>query len=194
MNTQKIDDQIRQYYASQRPLPQTVAHVKQMIRAGAPIHSRRRLWIGIAAVMAIAVVTVIWTAAHRILPSPQQVAAAVARQAAFSHNERQELEFRVANCAELQKKMKSLDFTLVEPTMMKEMNMRMVGARYATLAGQMAAQIVYVDSHGVPCTLYEMRPADQLATIAPGEHQIDGVRVAVWKEKGLVMVLARPMA
>jgi hypothetical protein len=194
MNTEKIDDQIRDYYASQRPSPQTVARVKQMMRAGAPVRPRRRLWIGVAAAVAIVVTTLIWTAAHRVLPSPQQVAASVARQAAFGHNEKQELEFRVTTCAELQRKMRSLDFTLVEPAMMKEMNMRIVGARYATLAGEMAAQIVYVDSHGVPCTLYEVRSTDQLARIAPGEHQIDGVRVAVWNEKGLVMVLARPIA
>jgi hypothetical protein len=165
-----------------------------MMRTGASVRSGRRLWMGIAAAVVIALTALVWTAAHRIPPSPQQVAASVARQAAFGHNEKQELEFRVANCAELQRQMKSLDFTLVEPAMMKEMNMRIVGARYATLAGEMAAQIAYVDSHGVPCTLYEVRPANQLARIAPGEHQIDGVRVAVWKEKGLVMVLARPMA
>ena len=161
---------------------------------GGPLRGGRRLWMGIAAAVAIAFTALVWTAAHHIPASSQQVAASVARQAALGHNEKQELEFRVANCAELQRQMKSLDFTLVEPAMMKEMNMRIVGARYATLAGEMAAQIAYVDSHGVPCTLYEVRPANQLARIAPGEHQIDGVRVAVWKEKGLVMVLARPMA
>jgi hypothetical protein len=194
MNTEKIDDQIREYYGSQRPSPQTVARAKQMIGAGAPVRSRRRMGIGIAAAVAFAVTALIWTGTYRVLLSPQQVASSVARQAAIGHNERQELEFRVTTCEELQKKMKSLDFTLVEPAMMKEMSMRIVGARYANLGGEMAAQILYVDPHGVPCTLYEARPENQLARIAPGDHQIDGLRVSVWKEKGLVMVLARPMA
>jgi hypothetical protein len=194
MNSKKIDDQIRDYYTSRGPSPHTVAHLKQMIRSGAPLRSHRRMWIGSAAALAMVLTTLIWTAAHRAAQSPQQIAAAVARQAALGHNEKQELEFRVADCAELQRKMKSLDFTLVEPAMMKEMNMRIVGARYTTLAGAMAAQILYVDPHGVPCTLYEARPSDQLARVATGDHQIDGVRVSVWKEKGLVMVLARPMA
>ena len=193
MNMKKIDDQIRDYYASQGPSPHTVARMKQLIRSGAPLRSRRRIWIGAAAALAIALTTLIWTAAHRV-ESPQQIAAAIARQAALGHNEKQELEFRVASCAQLQREMKSLDFALVEPAMMKEMNMRIVGARYATLAGEMAAQILYVDAHGTPCTLYEARPADRLAHIATGEHQIDGLHVSVWKEKGLVMVLARPMA
>jgi len=193
MNTKKIDEQIRDYYTSQRPSPQTVARVKQMIRAGAPVHSRR-LWIGIAAAVVIAVTTVIWTAAHRVLPLPQQVALTVARQAAAGHNKKQELEFRVRRPDELQNKMKSLDFTPVEPAMMTSMNMHIVGARYTTLAGAIAAQIRYVDDHGVPCTLYEVRPAGQLATVASSEQQVDGVRVNLWREKGLLMVLARPMA
>jgi hypothetical protein len=194
MNTKKIDDQIRDYYASQGPLPDTVERLKQTISTGAPLRSRRRVWIGSAAAFSIALMMLIWTAAHRATQSQQQVDTVVVRQAALGHNERRELEFHVASCAELQREMKSLDFTLVEPAMMKEMNMRIVGARYATLAGEMAAQILYVDLHGVRCTLYEARPADRLAHVATGDHQIDGLRVSVWREKGLVMVLARPVA
>jgi hypothetical protein len=194
MNTKRIDDQIRDYYTSQGPAPHTVARLKQMIRTGTPLRSRRLKWIASAAALAIALTTLLWSAAHRVVRSPQQIAAGVARQAALGHNEKQELEFRVASCAELQRQMKSLDFTLVEPAIMKEMNMRIVGARYATLAGEMAAQILYVDPQGVPCTLYEARPADQLARVATGDHQIDGLRVSVWKEKGLIMVLTRPVA
>ena len=119
---------------------------------------------------------------------------ALVHQAALGHNEKQELEFRVNNCAELQRQMKSLDFMPVEPAMMRQMNVHIVGARYTTIAGKMAAQILYVDQKGIPCTLYEVRPVDQLARVPAGEHQVDGLQVAVWREKGLVMVLARPMA
>jgi len=194
MATRKIDDQIRDYYAQQRPSPDVVNRLKQIIRVGAPARrASRRSWMAVAAGLMIAAVTLLWTAAHRVAQSPQQVTASIARQAAVGHNEKQELEFRVGDCVELQAKMRSLDFTPVEPSMMQHMNMRIVGARYTTLGGEIAAQIVYVDANGVPCTLYEARPVERLARIAPGEHQIDGVRVSVWKEKGLVMVLARPI-
>ena len=70
---------------------------------------------------------------------------------------------------ELQRQMKSLDFTLVEPAMMKEMNMHIVGARYTTLGGEMAAQIAYVDSHGVPCT--SGSDPDVVAEVGFGTHR-----------------------
>jgi len=39
-----------------------------------------------------------------------------------------------------------------------------------------------------------VRPVEKLAQVPAGEHQIDGVRVSMWQEKGLLMVLARPLA
>lgn len=195
MGTRKIEDQIRDYYAGQKASPDTIERVKQMIRAGAPMPRPRRAWVSTAAaVILLAGLSLVWTAARHTARSPHQLAAALAHQAALGHNEKRELEFRVNDCAELQRQMKSLDFTPVEPAMMRQMNMHIVGARYTTIAGKMAAQILYVDQKGIPCTLYEVRPVDQLARVPAGEHQVDGLHVAVWREKGLVMVLARPMA
>lgn len=194
MNTRKIDDQIRDYYAAQNPSAETIARAKQTIRAGVPARRPRRAWMAAAAALVIAALSFVWTVAGHRVRSPEQIAVAVAHQAAIGHNEKQELEFQVRECAELRAKMKSLDFTPVEPVMMREMNMHIVGARYTTIAGEIAAQIVYRDAKGVPCTLYEVRPVEGLARVALGEHQIDGVHVALWKEKGLIMVLARPMA
>ncbi len=195
MEPRKIDDQIRDYYAQQKPSEEASARIKAMIRAGAPVPRRRRmLYAAAAAIAVVFAVTFWWASASRSPQSPSAISAAIARQAAVGHNEKAELEFRVRQCAELRERMKSLDFTPVEPAMIRNMNMRIVGARYTTLVGEIAAQIVYVDEHGVPCTLFEARPAEKLANIAPGEHEVDGLRVSVWKEKGLVMVLARPLA
>jgi hypothetical protein len=192
MEPRKIDDQIRDHYEQQKPSEEALGRIQSMIRAGLPARRRSHRAEAAAAIALVFLLTFWWAAASR--QSPQAIGAAVARQAAVGHNEKQELEFRVGQCAELRARMKSLDFTPVEPAMIQKTKMRIVGARYTTLAGEIAAQIVYVDEHGVPCTLYEARPADKLARIAPGDHQVDGVRISVWKEKGLIMVLARPMA
>ncbi len=194
MATRNLDDQIRDYYASQKASPETIERVKQMIRGGTPKRQPRRSWLVAAAAILLAAVALVWSGVGRDVPSPKGLAEALAHQAALGHNEKQELEFQATDCAELQRKMKSLDFTLVEPAMMHPMNMRIAGARYTTIGGQMAAQIVYVDAKGTPCTLFEVRPTGRLALVAAGEHQVDGVRISVWREKGLVMVLARPMA
>ncbi|HUP46665.1 MAG TPA: hypothetical protein VM779_14255 [Thermoanaerobaculia bacterium] len=194
MNDRRIDDDIREYYEAKELSPAALERLKQTIRTASPIRPpRRHVWPAAAAVAA-ALLMLVWLASQRVPATEDQLAAAVAQEAALGHNEKQELEFRVDDCAELQHRMKSLDFTPVEPQMMRHRNMRIVGARYSTLAGQMAAQIVYVDAQGVPCTLFQARPGDRLTRLSEGEHEVDGVHVKVWREKGLLMVLARPMA
>jgi hypothetical protein len=58
--------------------------------------------------------------------------------------------------------------------------------------GQIAAQIRLTDAGGRTCTLYEARPADELSEVTSAEFNIDGCRVEVWREAGLLMILAGP--
>lgn len=200
MEPRRIDDQIREYYEGHRLSEGTRERMKAVLRSGAPARNVSRWWwikAGVAAGFIIfATAAALWFAVFSgsSPESPQTIASTVARCAAEGHNERQELEFRVQRTAELRRVMKSLDFAPVEPEMMARMNMRVVGARYTTLEGVIAAQILYLDPQGEPCTLYLARPVAKLAQIPAGDHDIDGLRVSVWREKGLVMVLARPIA
>ncbi len=201
MTKRTLDEHVRKYYEQQQLSPASLHSLKTLIRSGRENGTRqatprRQAWSAAAAVVMALFAGGIWFALQRNAPPerPSEMARMVAQQAAIGHNERQELEFRVTRCEELREQMKSLDFTPVEPKMMHMMQMRIVGARYTTIKGELAAQIVYVDSKGVPCTLYQVRPTDKLARMATGEHDIDGVKVKIWREKGLVMVLARPIA
>lgn len=199
MGSARIDEQIREYYKRVQLSEDARTRLVGVLLGDRPkFESPRRsitMAIAAAAVAVIALFGLFFALFRRVPPqTPQQIAAVVAQHAALGHNERQELEFRVSRTSELRQAMKSLDFTPVEPEMMAGMNMRIVGARYTTIEGVMAAQIVYLDPKGEPCTLYELRPVAKLATVTDGEHEIDGVRVSVWREKGLLMVLARPIA
>ena len=200
MKPRRIDDQIREYYQSHHLSDDVRARLKATLRSGAPARGASGWWwvkAGIAAgFIIVATAAALWLAVFSgsSPESPHQIASTVARAAAEGHNERQELEFRVSRTAELRRVMKSLDFAPVEPDMMVRMNMHIVGARYTTLEGVIAAQILYLDPKGEPCTLYLARPVEKLSGIPAGEHDVDGLRVSVWREKGLLMVLARPMA
>lgn len=200
MSPRKFDDRLRDYYERQQLSDDARARLKALVRDEAPRKQSSTWWWARTAVVAAFVISVtaaaLWFAVFRgsAPESPQQITAAVVQHAAIEHNQQQELEFRARRPDDLRDVMKSLDFTPVEPQMMRSMNMRIVGARYTTIEGVMAAQILYVDPKGEPCTLYQARPVDKLARVTPGEHVIDGLRVSVWREKGLVMVLTRPVA
>ena len=201
MGKPTLDDHVRQYYERQRLSPASLHSLKTLIRSGKSIQTSRTpapRWriLSAAAVLLTILSAAIWFSSS-VTTTPQrpaEIATVIAQQAALSHNERQELEFRVSRCEQLREQMKSLDFTPVEPEMMRTMNMRIVGARYTTIEGGMAAQMLYVDAKGVPCTLYEVRPTEKLARVPAGQRDVDGVKVSMWREKGLLMVLARPIA
>lgn len=200
MGPRRFDEQLRDHYERQRLSDEARDRLKKLLREQETGKVSSRWWwagTGIAAAFVLMVTAAaLWFAVFRgnAPQSPQSITAAVVRHAATGHNEQQELEFRASRTADLRHVMKSLDFTPVEPSMMRSMSMRIVGARYTTIEGVMAAQILYVDSKGEPCTLYQARPVDKLARVSESEHVIDGVRVSVWRENGLVMVLTRPAA
>lgn len=199
MKPQTIEDQIRQYYEAHRLSDEARARLKATLRSNVAAQRPHRSWskTAIAASFLVALLTAaLWVTSFRQAgsESPQRFATAIAQQAALGHNERLELEFRATRTSELREAMKSLDFTPVEPAIMAGMNMHLVGARYTTLGGVIAAQILYTNPQGEPCTLIQARPVARLARLGNGDHDVDGLRISVWREKGLLMVLARPIA
>lgn len=200
MRPRRLDEQLREYYERQRLSDGAQERLKALLHQGQQREPASRWWSSrkpmAAAFLLFVTTAAVWFAVFRgnAPESPHDPTVAIAKYAAAGHNEQQELEFRASGTTDLRHVMKSLDFTPVEPAMMRGMNMRMVGARYTTIEGVLAAQILYVDPKGEPCTLYQMRPVDQLERVSTAEHVVDGLRVNVWREKGLVMVLTRPMA
>jgi hypothetical protein len=200
MEPGRIDDQIRRYYEGQRLPEATRKQLEETLRAGAPVRKTSGWWWLRTAAAAMFVIGVTAAALWLVVlggsapESPAAIARVVAEQAALGHNRPQELEFRVSRTSELRENMKSLDFTPVEPARMESMNMKIVGARYATIEGSLAAEIRYLEPNGEECTLYLVRPVKRLASVPPGEYQVDGLQVSLWREKGLLMVLARPIA
>ena len=195
-----IDDQIRAYYGRQMLSPDARTLLNAIVRDGLARRNRDRwhqLKTGVAAAFLVMVTaSVLWLSDSRRPASeaPLQIAGALAHHAALGHNGRQQLEFRASTTSELTSRMKSVDFNFVEPDMIRKTNMRIVGARYTTLEGTLAAQVAYVDSKGEACTLYEMRAVARLAQVPAVDLQLDGTRVSIWHEKGLLMILARPLA
>ncbi len=199
MSGRPIDDQIREHYLAQAPRRETLERLEPLIRQAAapprrPENRPGTARTAVAAAILVAVTGANWLALKTVPASPGGVALTLARQAAAGHNGGQELEVRARSFGELRAQMKSLDFTPAEPRRVRETSMRLVGARYTTLAGVIAAQIVLHDPAGVPCTLYEARPVGGLATVSSGDFEVDGLEVTIWREKGLLMILTRPLA
>lgn len=198
MKQDRLDRNIGRYYRDQRLDDATLERLTRMIREGekqdailAPNHSRLMI-------AAVAVLLAIATGALLLLtqssPSPNQVALEISQQAAISHNQKLDVEFRADDYRDLRSSMNRLGFEPVNPVRFNGMNMRVLGARYGSIHGQPAVQISLLDPDGEICTLYQLRPVGELAKLNAESRQVDGLIVDLWQEKGLLMVLARPAA
>ncbi len=203
-----LDERLRGFYRGQGIAPATMDRLKRRLEAAAatPVtgakpeiislsFSRLRPLVLIAAAfsMIAAVGTVfllvLWLSASR---PDEGVALLTAQEVALNHHKQLAVEYPASTIDQLAGSMSKLDFTPVMPQRFRDGGHRLIGARYCSVRGQIAAQIRLTDGSGRDCTLYEARPADALSEISPAEFTIDGCRVEVWREAGLLMVLAGP--
>lgn len=197
--TDQLQQRVCEYYEAQQLSGESLERLKRIIqeeRSVAPARGRwsRRPWLAMAASLSlVALASVLFVQLRDT--AEQRIRLEIARQAARDHNLRLNVEVAATSYAEIRNRMTNLDFSPVEPESFPPMRMRLIGARYASLQGQPAVQMKLADPGGEICTLIEARPVDKLAAVNDrSSHQVDGLLVDIWREKGLVMVLARPMA
>jgi hypothetical protein len=198
-----LERHVRSYYEAESLPPAAIGRLTEIIAEGGRAREvrsrrrasfRRRFAVAVAALLAIGLGTRILVERGR--PGAADMRLAIASEAAREHNLRLDVEFAASDYPELRSRMSNLEFSPAEPESFRRgMKMRLIGGRYASLHGRPAVQMKLADPHGEICTLIEARPVDELAAITQlTQHQVDGVLVDVWREKGLVMVLARPIA
>jgi len=104
-------------------------------------------------------------------------------------NHRRDLapEFAVSGFEELKQHMDRLDFEPVQPACVAERGLRIVGARYCSVQGRIAAQVRLKDDNDRSYTLYLVR---SFGRVREGIQVHDGVTVELWREGDLLIGLA----
>lgn len=120
----------------------------------------------------------------------------VLQELATGHQSGLGVEVKAASYEELSQKMEQVRFPIKpanEPVMDRLYTVR--GARYNTVAGALAAQVVLTNrlqhqNH----TLYATRMTKELARVKPAFYQKDGVRIKVWNNNDMFYAIARTAA
>ena len=212
MTQPSLDEAVREHYRTASLDPDALRSLREAVLDAAPeasapvppeasrLASRRaggraiasgaaRLWRPIAAG---ALVVALAAALLLAWPAGGVSAEAVAQEIALNHVRALDPDVRAPSFADLAGDLEGLDFAVVRPASM-EMG-ELVGARYCSLGGEMAAQIRFRDSNARICTLYQAKDSDTFRDVQEGTYERGGVRVRVWRESGLVMGLAEPIA
>ncbi len=115
---------------------------------------------------------------------------AIIQEIAYNHNKQMSPELLSADLASVQGHLKSLNFSLVDSSKLKHLTL--VGGRYCSIQGKVAAQLKYKASAAGTSTVYQtVMPKglkDKQFNNYEGDYQ--GVHVKIWHEKGILFGVA----
>ncbi|MGH7820256.1 MAG: hypothetical protein ACREQ9_10815 [Candidatus Binatia bacterium] len=205
MKATSLRDHLKEYYAERALSPATLERLRSLTevsrkarrsggRRSERQRSRRLAAIDVAGLVAggrVALVVLGPLVGSRA-GDGEALAQAIGREIALNHSKQLAVEFPAPDYDGLRAAMGKLDFVLVRPSKPDASELRVIGARYCSIQGRIAAQIHLEDLSGRPHTLYETSLNRELEAVPNCSMEIAGARIRLWREAGLLLGLAAP--
>lgn len=186
MTTDSLDDALRDHYHRQSPSPAVLDRLRDATAAAD--RGRHRARRGLLAVAALLALVIAWLG---IDPGRPPLVERVATEVSMNHRRDLGLDFTTASYDQLNRAMDQLDFALTPPDSAHAEQLALVGGRYCSLQGQIAAQLRLEGPSGRRATLYATRLDPSLAALGEQTVGADDVQVTVWSADGIFFALAR---
>ncbi len=145
----------------------------------------------VASVLGILAAAWLWPgSSHRSLATAR-LARTVAEEIAVCHSEESGSELIASDTGSLRDAMDELDFALVDARRLEGLGLRLVGGRYCTIQGNLAARLRLESASGKTVALIQTPLVEKLSKLPPRELQLGGLRIAFWQEEGLLLAMVR---
>ncbi len=204
MKNETLSSHVKDYYQAQKLAPEKLENLlaqaskHRSIQAETEIHPSvvtiNRKWFlprhYVIAASLLFCFIVVYQFIYINSLSPEQIGQRVAQEIALNHNKQLAVEFLGNNLRYLRNEMYKLDFNLVASEKMTPANFTIVGARYCSIQGQLAAQIKLVDKQGRRYTLYQTYLSDTLKSLPTAEYTVNGIAIQQWREQDIFFGLA----
>lgn len=115
----------------------------------------------------------------------------IAEEIALNHRKDLAVEFATPSFNHLGERMTKLDFPITRPTSTRAPG-QLIGARYCSIRGSIAAQVKLTDREGRIYTLYETRWIPAYRGVPNRAVDVGEVRVVFWRQGDVLFGLARP--
>ena len=170
------ESRIRDHYDAQSMRPATL---EELTALATPRWERAVLPAAIAAIVLVAVSL----ASSMADLTRSDLTGAIGAEIATNHRRDLDPEFRSSDIAVIAQHMDHLDFDLRAATSIAERGLQVVGARYCSVQGRIAAQLRLADGG----TLYVVRA---FGRVREGTQPHDDILVELWREGDLLIGLA----
>lgn len=114
------------------------------------------------------------------------------QEASMNHVTKLQFDFKPERVEELDGRMDMLPFSLRMPELAVIAELKILGARYCTLSGNLAAHLKFSDpDDNQQYSLFVTPDVDKIRSIKAQPAQLNGVDVKLWRENGLFYALAQ---
>jgi len=144
--------------------------------------------ISIAASLLLAVLILFqWM---NVAPTQQQLVASIAKEIAINHQKQFASDFSASSYAGLSRVMAKLDFKLIDPERLRSKGFEILGGRYCSLSGHIAAQVRLKNSAGEIFTLYQTNSHETFKALTEHAARAKGIDIEMWNEGGVFLGIA----
>ena len=153
-------------------------------------------WIAVAAVFFVAIGNLFYFVSSPQLALDQRIGSEVAK----NHINLKPLEIQTSSIQEIRGFLTQLDFLPIESVLLKGGTKNLIGGRYCSIQGVIAAQLRLKDSktgqiQSLYQTVYDKKVFSDLPELKENQKPITvyskGLAVDIWVEKGLLFALTR---
>lgn len=111
----------------------------------------------------------------------------IVKEIAMNHSKELNIEFPTNDLNSLQAKLDKLDFPLAKADGFIKENYELMGGRYCSIQGNLAAQLKIKNkaTNNID-TLYITNLNNELSDVKPTSVNVEGVNIEVWHENGLL--------
>jgi len=112
----------------------------------------------------------------------------------YNHKQDMPIEVSSNSLSEISDYLNKLSFSMVLPSVLSEPNWQLLGGRYCSINGKLAAQLKVKNlQNNSTYTFYQAAIDKELdkSTLEAMSDTIDGVGVSIWHEQGVLLGLAR---
>ncbi len=160
------------------------------------------MWSLVASVLMVGVLMATLLPLSNTGKTQQELIYAIASEVSYNHLKLKPLEVTSTQLSGVTQYFKKLDFNPLGSVQVTALSSRLIGGRYCSIQGNIAAQLRMEDEKGAISTLFESRfnaeDFDFLPKLedkeVPVSVHVDGQQVRLWVEKGLVMALVSPIS
>ena len=190
MKHDSLDQGIKHYYQTQLLSEEKLdklANLSETVNSR-PAHLNRYRY-AIAATFLLFTVSSVFLI-HTQSGLHEQLNTRVAKEISLNHNKQLASEYSLTEFDGLNKVMDKLDFELKAPSRLISLGYRILGARYCSIQGQIAAQIKLENKQERTLTLYVTQRNKELASLSNQVQQSGSVTIQTWLEGDLFFGLA----